>query len=312
MRTILFWFILISIPSCNLVEWHHKSNVKSLQKKGIEEGYFKTDSLNIHYYKGGEGPPLLFLHGFGGDALLSWKYYLKKFSKNYTVIAPDNLWFGESSATVEPSLENQAAAMHQLLKHLDIEKVMVVGQSYGGFITMEMNRQNHKIMDYMVIVNSPGPTFDKKWIDTLIKNEGAQSKEELFVFDDYKGVNRLMGFSYKHPTKLPKKLAQNVYMKYFKPFPDEKRTLLKTLHDNSDRMMDFYKSRSFPSFVIWSDSDEIFPVCEGEKLASFLKANFVVFKNVGHVSIIKKKKSGARFLKKILDARRQIAFPNQD
>lgn len=308
MLKFLIALLILSLTSCNLVEWYHKSNVKSLHRAGIEEAYFQNDSLNIHYYKGGEGPPLLFLHGFGGDALLSWKSYLKKFSKDYTVIAPDILWFGESSANVDANIESQAAAMLLLLDHLNIQKAMVIGQSYGGFITMEMNRQQHKKVDYMVIVNSPGPTFDTAWIDTLCQKQGVDDISELFVFDDYQGVNKLMSFSYKKKKKLPKKLAQQAYEKYFKPYPEEKKALLHTLHQNAEKMIEFHKFRSFPSFVIWSDSDEIFPVSEGEKLANFLNASFVVFQNVGHISIIKKKAAGIRFLKSILKSRAQDSF----
>lgn len=301
-------FLILSLSSCNLVEWYHTSNVRSLKRAGIEEAYFQNDSLNIHYYKGGEGPPLLFLHGFGGDALLSWKNYLKKFSKDYTVIAPDILWFGESKANTTPNIENQAAAMLLLLDHLEIKKAMIIGQSYGGFVTMEMNRQQHRKVDFMVIVNSPGPTFDTAWIDTLCKKQGVDDISELFVFDDYQGVNKLMSFSYKKKKKLPKKLAQQAYEKYFKPYPEEKKALLHTLHQNAEKMIEFHKFRSFSSFVIWSDSDEIFPVSEGKKLANFLNASFVVFQNVGHISIIKKKAAGIRFLKPILKSRAQYSF----
>ncbi|MEZ4937833.1 MAG: alpha/beta hydrolase [Crocinitomicaceae bacterium] len=279
-----------------------------MHRSGIEEATYKDDSLNIHYYKGGDGPPLLFLHGFGGDAMLSWKKYLKKFSKEYTVIAPDILWFGESSGNVEPNLENQAAAMHKLMDHLEIEKVMVVGQSYGGFITLEMNRQKSKRIDYMVIVNSPGPTFDTAWIDTLLQKQNAERIEDLFVFDDYQGVNRLMSFTYKHPKKLPKKLAQQAFEKYFKPNSEQKRKLLRTLHQNAPKMIEFHKYRTFPSFVIWSDSDEIFPVSEGKRLADFLNAYFVVFKNIGHISILQKKNKGIRYLKKIIFAHARHSF----
>jgi pimeloyl-ACP methyl ester carboxylesterase len=280
-----------------MVESYHQSNLKSLKRSGVKEGYFKTDSLNMHYYAGGKGPALLFVHGFGGDAILSWKYFLKKYQKNYTVIAADILWFGESTSTYKPDLSSQAKAFHQLLDFLKIDSVSLVGQSYGGFIVMEMTKQDPNRVKELVIVNSPGPTFDITLLDTLTKKEGVQNVADFFVFDDYKGVNKLIELGYKHPTKVPKGIAQKTYTKYFKTGNPEKRQLLSSLYSDVKNLYNYFEHSKQKSLVIWTDSDKIFPLSEGKKLAHFLKSEIIVLKNTGHVSIIKRKRKG----KKILD-----------
>jgi pimeloyl-ACP methyl ester carboxylesterase len=58
--------------------------------------YLKTSrGLNWHYQLVGEGPTLLFLHGFGVNSRI-WRQQIKYFSDNYRVIAVDLPGHGQS------------------------------------------------------------------------------------------------------------------------------------------------------------------------------------------------------------------------
>ena len=60
------------------------------------------------------GEPLLWLHGFGGDALWAWSRNLHDFADTHHIIAPDLLWFGDSQGGL--TLDAQAAAVQQFLR----------------------------------------------------------------------------------------------------------------------------------------------------------------------------------------------------
>ena len=54
-----------------------------------------VNGINVHYVIGGEGEPLVLLHGFGQNWYM-WNRLLPELSKHFTVIAPDLRGVGES------------------------------------------------------------------------------------------------------------------------------------------------------------------------------------------------------------------------
>ena len=51
--------------------------------------------IDVHYLSGGEGDPLVVIHG-GGDSARSWRKNLEVLAEHYTVYAPDLPGFGSS------------------------------------------------------------------------------------------------------------------------------------------------------------------------------------------------------------------------
>jgi pimeloyl-ACP methyl ester carboxylesterase len=131
-----------------------------MRKNGINAYTYQDADFKIHYHKGGNGPVLLFIHGFALDAMMNWVDQMILFSNQYTVIAPDLLWFGQSNSSKHPDLSSQREAIERLLKDLNIEKVHVIGQSYGGFIAIDLAIKNPGLVDKLCIANSAVTTFD--------------------------------------------------------------------------------------------------------------------------------------------------------
>ncbi|SNS79066.1 Pimeloyl-ACP methyl ester carboxylesterase [Sphingomonas laterariae] len=82
----------------------------------------------------GDGPAVLFVHGFGGDAA-SWEALWQALPAGRTYIAPDLRGFGQSVATGDDAFShtNDLAA---LLDGLGIERCDLVGLSMGGAIAL--------------------------------------------------------------------------------------------------------------------------------------------------------------------------------
>ncbi|WP_333716183.1 alpha/beta fold hydrolase, partial [Gordonia sp. (in: high G+C Gram-positive bacteria)] len=51
--------------------------------------------VQYHYVKGGEGPPLVLLHGWGSTWYM-WRKVMDELAERYTVIAPDLRGLGDS------------------------------------------------------------------------------------------------------------------------------------------------------------------------------------------------------------------------
>jgi pyruvate dehydrogenase E2 component (dihydrolipoamide acetyltransferase) len=81
-----------------------------------------------------DAPPLLFLHGFGGD-LLTWQYCLVAFASRYRVVALDLPGHGRSTMDVGAgTLDEMVAWTVEALTALGIGSTHLVGHSMGGKI----------------------------------------------------------------------------------------------------------------------------------------------------------------------------------
>ena len=93
------------------------------------------------FVKVGTGPVLLLLHGLGCDHT-SWDPVIGSLARRYTVIAPDLLGHGQSAKPrADYSVGGYANGMRDLITLLGIDKVTVVGHSFGGGVAMQFAYQ---------------------------------------------------------------------------------------------------------------------------------------------------------------------------
>jgi pyruvate dehydrogenase E2 component (dihydrolipoamide acetyltransferase) len=85
-----------------------------------------------------EAPPLLFLHGFGGDAL-TWQYCLVAFASRFRVIALDLPGHGRSTLDVgNGTLAEMVDWVDEAMAALGIADAHLVGHSMGGKIAIAL------------------------------------------------------------------------------------------------------------------------------------------------------------------------------
>ena len=93
----------------------------------------KVGELTVQYLKGGQGKPLLYLHGIGGWG--RWETYHLGMGVTNEVYAPQlpGWQIGKIPPTVT-SVQDYAEIMLQFLDTLEIESVDLVGHSIGGWV----------------------------------------------------------------------------------------------------------------------------------------------------------------------------------
>jgi len=97
----------------------------------------KISGVNVHFVEAGKGPPILFLHGLGGD-WRDWSANLPAFAATYRVMAMDFPGFGESDKPeVQYSIEWLTDVVEKILQEQEIDGVNLVGHSMGG--QMDLN-----------------------------------------------------------------------------------------------------------------------------------------------------------------------------
>jgi pimeloyl-ACP methyl ester carboxylesterase len=291
---------MIAVSGCQIVRWQQQSTKRKLGRHGIQSHQLTKDGFNIHFWKGGNGPVVLFLHGFGGDAATTWKEEILALSEHFTVIAPDLLWFGKSSFSGEASLSNQTRAIELLLNEFRADKITVVGQSYGGFIALDFCNKHASRVQQVIFANCPGHTFDYSELEKVSSQFGVNTIDELFVFDQPNQLQRLYDLAAFRSINVPQVLLNQSFELYFKDFPKQKRALITTLQSEKNRFGN-NPIKNIPSHVVWGEYDELFSVASGKRFADAIQGKWHILKDCGHAPQLDNRKAFTKLITELVN-----------
>ncbi|SMD38052.1 Pimeloyl-ACP methyl ester carboxylesterase [Reichenbachiella faecimaris] len=129
-----------------------QSNKEALRE--ITNEALITNQSKINYSTCGEGEiALLFVHGWNIDKSY-WDVQQSKFCKDYQVVTMDLPGFGKSINTRGVySIDAYANDVKELINHLDLKKVVLIGHSMGGRIVLEAAQNNGEIVALVGVDN---------------------------------------------------------------------------------------------------------------------------------------------------------------
>ena len=110
---------------------------------GFTVSKVKTSGTTIHAVKGGQGPPLLLLHG-APQSHITWRLVAPELAKRYTVVVADLRGYGDSGKMPDTpdhaGYSKRAMALDQVevMKHFGFDSFPVVGQDRGGRVAHRM------------------------------------------------------------------------------------------------------------------------------------------------------------------------------
>jgi pimeloyl-ACP methyl ester carboxylesterase len=119
----------------------------------------RTVTLHGHelaYLDSGDGPAVLFIHGLLGSRR-NWTHLVDTLDADHRVLAPDLFGHGASAKPMgDYSLGAHAATLRDLLDHLGVDRVTLVGHSLGGGIAMQFCYLFPERVERLVLVSSGG------------------------------------------------------------------------------------------------------------------------------------------------------------
>ncbi|OBI13775.1 hypothetical protein A5712_04525 [Mycobacterium sp. E2327] len=253
----------------------------------------------IHGYRrafriAGSGPALLLIHGVG-DKSESWGPVHAKLAQRFTVIAPDLLGHGESDKPrADYSLPAFANGMRDLLAVLGIERVTVVGHSFGGGVAMQFAYQYPHLVERLVLVSAGGVESDVSFALRLaamplgsealamVRVPGALPAMRVFG----RAVQALLG-----STKFGRDAVDTVRLLEGFRDPAALAAFARTLRSVVDgrgqyvTMLDrSYLVQSVPVQIIWGEDDVVIPVSHARTAdAAIAGSRLAIFEKSGHV-----------------------------
>ena len=235
-------------------------------------------TTDVHMYRGGEGPPLLFLHGGGVNP--GWRLCHQALAQHFTVYIPSHPGFGY---TLRPEWMNRVADMSVfylwLLEELGIERVHLVGHSFGGWLAADMATVCPQVVERLVLVDAAGlKPLQGEILDVfLITLEEVRAKA-FYKPEQVPEWEQLYG---QPPTpedmeRREDALAMLVRL-CWKPY----------MHD--PRLPALLPRLKRPTFIVWGRQDAIMPLACGERYhRGIADSQLVVIDECGHVPYLEK------------------------
>lgn len=125
----------------------------------IQTGAFKTN-----YHDVGEGSPVFMIHGSGPGVTgwANWRLVIPELAKHHRVIAPDMAGFGftERVEGYEYTMANWVQHAIDLMDALAIEKADLIGNSFGGGLSLALAIAHPERVNKLVLMGAAGVKFD--------------------------------------------------------------------------------------------------------------------------------------------------------
>ncbi|HKO79356.1 MAG TPA: alpha/beta hydrolase [Chitinophagaceae bacterium] len=122
-----------------------------------------VNGIKIHYVIGGQGEPLILVHGFGQNWYM-WNRLLPELSKHFTVIAPDLRGVGESDKPAGGyDKKTMAVDIHELVKTLGYKTINLVGHDIGLMVAYAYAAQFPGEVKKLALLDALLPGIEPVW-----------------------------------------------------------------------------------------------------------------------------------------------------
>ncbi len=129
----------------------------TLLPEGFSSEFAEVDGVRLHYVVGGEGDPLVLVHGWGSTWYM-WRKIMPQLAERYTVIAPDLPGLGDSDVP-EAGYDKATTAerIRDLVQGLGYNEVNLVGHDVGLMVAYAYAAAHPDEVRSLALVEAPIP-----------------------------------------------------------------------------------------------------------------------------------------------------------
>jgi pimeloyl-ACP methyl ester carboxylesterase len=252
----------------------------------------------VAYSDLGQGPPLLFVHGFPLNRQL-WQPQLEGLSDIARVIAPDLRGHGESQAV--PGLYSMDLFADDLNTFLNLigidEKIVLCGLSMGGYIVFAFYRKYAHRLRGLILAATRAAADSPA---------GRQARDQMMELAREKGVGAIAD------AMLPKMLAPQTYQARPELVERARSIMLEVSLEGVLGDLAALKKRpdstptlaqiDVPTLILHGADDQIIPLSEAEAMREGIRGSkLVVVPQAGHLLGLENTKVFNKEVKAFLD-----------
>ena len=242
--------------------------------QGVHSRSRTVEGLETHYLEGGQGEPVVLVHGLGSQAL-DWARLLPRLVKaGYHVYAMDLPGYGSTAAPPDRSysIPEQARFVESFLTALGLDRVALLGISMGGWISATVALEQPQRVTRLVLMDSAGFPFQRDFdLAVLAPKTPAE-------------VDALMSLVTPHPTPIPLFVKEDVIRHFAKRRWVVERAL-RSMADTTGYLDSRLSSLKVPLLLVWGKQDALTPLALGEAMHRAVPDSVLeVYEGCGHVA----------------------------
>jgi pimeloyl-ACP methyl ester carboxylesterase len=255
----------------------------------LQQVEFDADGMALSCYLAGKGEPLVLLHGLGASKI-SWLPLMQGLADRHRVVVPDLPGHGESDKPrSDYSPRFYAHAVRCLLDAVEVDRAVVVGNSMGGRIGLELALRSPNRVGGLVLLDAAIPGLAWRYVMGLTRvfptGFGAVS-----IPLRRRWMETALRRLFAHPERLQPEALATAADEFIRVYADPRaRTaFLASLRQVvAERPGPFWGSMRRvrqPALVVVGDRDRLVPTRLGIRLAENLpNAELLILPEVGHV-----------------------------
>lgn len=246
--------------------------------------------LHYVYLEGGNGEPLMLLHGFGADKdnFTPVAGYLKT---RYRVIIPDHIGFGESAHPVDAdySPPAQAKRLRAFAQALGVTSLHLGGNSMGGQIAMTYAALYPEEVKSLWLLDPSGVWSAPKSVTQTTMETTGQNPLLIKKEDD---LVKLFQLAMSSPPYIPRSILNVLAKQRIKNYTLEQRIFMEMITDSVEQRV---TGLATPALVVWGSEDRLLNV-EASKILNKLmpRSQVIVMQHIGHLPMFENPKQSAQ------------------
>ncbi len=268
-----------------------ENTIPAEQFVDADSKFVEVNGVNVHYKTWGQGEPtFILLHGFGAS-LFSWREVTEPLSQFGTVIAYDRPAFGLTERPLEWEGESPYSPQSQvdivigLMDALKVEKAILVGNSAGGTVSMQVALQHPDRVEALILVDAAvyAGGGAPSWSRPLLKTPQMNHVGPLIARQLQAQGTEFLKTAWHDPSKI----TPEIFAGYEKPLQVDnwdKALWQLTVASQESGLTERLAEITMPALVITGDDDRIVPTEQSLQLADELpNAELKVIAQSGHL-----------------------------
>jgi 2-hydroxymuconate-semialdehyde hydrolase len=225
---------------------------------------------------------VLLLHGSGPGvtAWANWRLTIPSLTAEFRVIAPDIVGFGftERPDDVSYDLDTWTAHAIGVLDALGIERVHVIGNSFGGSLALSLAINHPQRVNRLVLMGAVGVPFDiTPGLDAVWgyepSVENMQALLHLFAFDETLTGGDLAELRYRASVR------PGVQEAFAAMFPEPRQAAV----DAMTHPLESIRGIAHPTLIVHGRDDKVIPVANSLALLELIDdSQLHIFGRCGH------------------------------
>lgn len=242
-------------------------------------------------------PTLVMLHGYSSNKEI-WIRFARHFRKDYNLIIPDLAGHGASPfATGQGySAPDQAGRVIDLLDHFDIEKVHVIGNSMGGFISAHVAHAYPERTLTATLIDPAGIESPEPSKLDMMRKAGRNP----FLIDSQEQFDEFYAMTMAKPPWVPR-IVLVAMMEGYQARSSELDEIERDFFGNYTFDERLHEIR-VPTLVLWGDQDDLIDVSAAPVWAEGVAdGRLVIFHGIGHMPMFEIPKESAETLREFIE-----------